>query len=185
MKDTTLDWLIHILSQTTELISNKWRETRKWSSTPRHVVHYDLPTVQVDLRWSLGFRIRVAWIISHRLLALPRLSQSVVDVCVMIHKRSSVWPDAFVFTLRLLKLKKLIFRSLLAAFKNQPVNQTSWLQRVFPSRYCRLDSHRNTSDFPRHCDKRQTRVKASAGTFPAQPCLPMTFYSLFRSYSVR
>lgn len=69
----------------------------------RHVVHDDLAAVEADDGAALGLRVRVAGVVAHGPLPLPRLPQRVVHVGVVVHERVRLRADALVLALRVLE----------------------------------------------------------------------------------
>lgn len=84
------------------LVSYEGREARQRRPRARHVVHDDLAAVEADHGAALGLRVRVARVVPHRPLPLPRLSQRIVNVSVVVHERMRLRSDTLVFTLRIL-----------------------------------------------------------------------------------
>lgn len=68
----------------------------------RHVVHDDLSAVEAEHGAALGLRVRVAGVVAHGPLPLPRLPQRVVHVRVMVHERVRLRAHALVLALRVL-----------------------------------------------------------------------------------
>lgn len=76
------------------LLSYERGETRQRRSGARHVVHDDVSTVERE-RSGLGRG-------AHGALPLPRLSERVVHVRVVVHERMRLRSNALVFTLGIL-----------------------------------------------------------------------------------
>lgn len=68
------------------LVSYEGGEAGQRRPRARHVVHDDLPAVQRHDGAALGLRVRVAGVVAHGPLPLPRLPQRVVHVCVVVHE---------------------------------------------------------------------------------------------------
>lgn len=81
---------------------NKRRETGQRCSRTRHIIHDNLTAIQTHHSAALWLRVRVAGVIAHRLLALPRLSQRVVNVRIVIDERVRIGTNALVFAFRIL-----------------------------------------------------------------------------------
>lgn len=62
-------------------------EARQRRPRARHVVHDDLSAVETNDRTALGLRVRIAGVLPHGPLPLPRLPQRVVHVRVVVHER--------------------------------------------------------------------------------------------------
>jgi hypothetical protein len=81
-------------------------ETGQRRPRARHVVHDDLAAVEAHHGAALGLRVRVAGVVAHGPLPLPRLPQRVVHVRVVIHERVRLRSNAFVIALRILHREK-------------------------------------------------------------------------------
>lgn len=84
------------------LLSYERREAGQRRPRARHVVHHDLAAVQAYHGAALWFRVCVARVVAHRPLSLPRLSQCIVHIGIVIHERMRLRPDTFVLALRIL-----------------------------------------------------------------------------------
>lgn len=86
--------------------SDKWRESRQWSSRSRHIIHNNLTTIETHNTTAFWLRVRVTRVISHRLLSLPALPQWIIHIGIVIHERVRIWPHTFILTLRILPQTK-------------------------------------------------------------------------------
>lgn len=84
------------------LLSYERRKAGQRRPRAGHVVHHDLAAVKAYDGAALWFRVSVAGVVAYRPLSLPRLSQSVVHVGIVIHERMRLRPDTFVLALRIL-----------------------------------------------------------------------------------
>lgn len=85
------------------LLSYERGEARKRRSRSGHIVHHYLTSVEAHHGAAFGLRVCVAGVVPHRPLSLPRLSQRIVHVGVMVYERVRLRSDALVFTLRILR----------------------------------------------------------------------------------
>lgn len=87
------------------LLSYEGGEAWQRRSRARHVVHDDLAAVEADDSAALRLRVRVARVLANRPLSLPRLTQRVVHVRVMVHEGVRLRFYTLVITLRILETK--------------------------------------------------------------------------------
>lgn len=87
------------------LLSYEGGEAWQRRSRARHVVHNDLAAVEADDSAALRLRVRVARVLANRPLSLPRLTQRVVHVRVMVHEGVRLRFYTLVITLRILETK--------------------------------------------------------------------------------
>lgn len=84
------------------LVSYEGGEAGQRRPRARHVVHDDLAAVEAHHGAALGLRVRVAGVVAHGPLPLPRLPQRVVHVRVVVHERVRLRAHALVLALRVL-----------------------------------------------------------------------------------